>query len=180
MPAAPVSPGTGDRPDDAPIESGDVVRLRSGGPPMTVEDVYEDEETSLETADCAWFDRGGRCRSRAFRSAGLVRCPAPGNASETSRPSTDSAPDSGTPPVAKQPAFRAGSASPLPGASLKPPLEPQPGEASRDERRVRVPSPVTRTDAPKSAPRRPAAGPAGLSADGDEDGYEARDDALTP
>ncbi len=41
------------------FEVGDVVRLASGGPPMTVEKVFDSGDLL-----CSWFDGGKRERSR--------------------------------------------------------------------------------------------------------------------
>jgi uncharacterized protein YodC (DUF2158 family) len=44
------------------LSRGDVVELRSGGPPMTVSRVRR----SKKLVDCFWFDFEGRLRKRAF------------------------------------------------------------------------------------------------------------------
>jgi uncharacterized protein YodC (DUF2158 family) len=41
---------------------GDIVELRSGGPPMTVSRVHR----ARKLVDCFWFDLEGRLRKRAF------------------------------------------------------------------------------------------------------------------
>jgi uncharacterized protein YodC (DUF2158 family) len=38
------------------IAPGDVVRLKSGGPKMTVTDIDEDQFTGQKTVWCEWFD----------------------------------------------------------------------------------------------------------------------------
>ncbi len=38
---------------------GDVVQLKSGGPPMTVERVGKDPKTQEETTWCTWFEKVG-------------------------------------------------------------------------------------------------------------------------
>jgi len=52
------------------FKPGDVVRLKSGGPPMTCEKGVN--EDGLVT--CEWFDKNGRIEGRRFFPAVLVRC----------------------------------------------------------------------------------------------------------
>jgi uncharacterized protein YodC (DUF2158 family) len=52
------------------FKPGDVVRLKSGGPPMTCES--GPNEDGLVT--CQWFDKNGRIEGRRFYPAVLVRC----------------------------------------------------------------------------------------------------------
>jgi uncharacterized protein YodC (DUF2158 family) len=42
------------------FEAGDVVQLRSGGPPMTVEGIGKEEKTGEETVSCTWFEKIGK------------------------------------------------------------------------------------------------------------------------
>lgn len=46
---------------------GETVRLRSGGPPMTVRGFNQ------ETTICQWFTSGGETKVETFPTAGLVR-----------------------------------------------------------------------------------------------------------
>jgi len=45
------------------FSSGDVVRLKSGGPKMTV---LESTDTQ-DTVDCQWFDRNGKLQQSSFQ-----------------------------------------------------------------------------------------------------------------
>jgi len=66
------------------FKPGDVVRLKSGGPPMTCETGTDAD--GLVT--CEWFDKSGRIEGRRFSPVVLVRCEgdAPGpDASSRSR-----------------------------------------------------------------------------------------------
>lgn len=49
---------------DGPMEIGDVVRLKSGGPKMTI--VSIDESAG---ASCTWFDRNGKRHESVFALA---------------------------------------------------------------------------------------------------------------
>lgn len=49
-----------------PIQSGDLVRVRSGGPLMTVTGVQGDQ------VDCSWTDWSGRLQSESFPVASLA------------------------------------------------------------------------------------------------------------
>lgn len=51
------------------IKKGDTVRLKSGGPVMTVEDVYHHSNTPR--ASCVWFD-GNKPIQQAFEVSSLV------------------------------------------------------------------------------------------------------------
>lgn len=42
------------------FEPGDIVQLKSGGPPMTVERIGKDPRTQEETVFCTWFDKVGK------------------------------------------------------------------------------------------------------------------------
>lgn len=39
---------------------GDVVQLKSGGPPMTVERIGKDSQNQDETVYCTWFEKVGK------------------------------------------------------------------------------------------------------------------------
>ena len=52
------------------FKPGDVVRLKSGGPPMTCEKGLNADGVVF----CEWFDKNGRYDSRGFFPAVLVRC----------------------------------------------------------------------------------------------------------
>lgn len=45
------------------IEVGDAVKLKSGGVPMTVTDVYENDEGEVEAVELMWHDVHGRPRT---------------------------------------------------------------------------------------------------------------------
>ncbi len=51
------------------IEEGDVVKLKSGGPKMTVQGSHQYDKDS---AVCAWFD-GTEQKSETFRKGSLVK-----------------------------------------------------------------------------------------------------------
>ena len=53
--------------DDQSFKVGDVVRLKSGGPPMTV------EQTGGKAIRCAWFNGGGGYNSGMFHGDTLER-----------------------------------------------------------------------------------------------------------
>jgi uncharacterized protein YodC (DUF2158 family) len=42
------------------FEPGDIVQLKSGGPPMTVERIGTEEKNGEETVSCTWFEKIGR------------------------------------------------------------------------------------------------------------------------
>ena len=44
------------------IQKGDVVRLKSGGPDMTVTEINDYE--GKKTAECVWFDKTKQCSGR--------------------------------------------------------------------------------------------------------------------
>jgi uncharacterized protein YodC (DUF2158 family) len=51
------------------FDKGDVVRLRSGGPPMTIESFQEESisyDTSNYFATCVWYDSSGNMRRETF------------------------------------------------------------------------------------------------------------------
>ena len=50
------------------FEPGDIVQLKSGGPPMTVERVGNDQRTQEETVFCTWFHKVGN-RQELHREA---------------------------------------------------------------------------------------------------------------
>jgi uncharacterized protein YodC (DUF2158 family) len=50
---------------------GDVVKLRSGGPDMTVENAGADE-MNRPTVWCAWFDNTGNYRHEAFALQAVI------------------------------------------------------------------------------------------------------------
>lgn len=47
------------------MQTGDIVRLKSGGPKMTITALSDDE------ISCTWFDRNGKRQSGAFPGATL-------------------------------------------------------------------------------------------------------------
>ncbi len=47
---------------------GEVVQLKSGGPPMTVEGLGKDPKTQEDTVYCTWFEQVGR-RQELHREA---------------------------------------------------------------------------------------------------------------
>ena len=49
------------------IEEGDIVRLRSGGPPMSVQTVTPDG------IECMWFDSDGRLQEKIFHPGTLQK-----------------------------------------------------------------------------------------------------------
>jgi len=53
------------------FESGDLVRLKSGGPVITVVQVSRKEDEPMAT--CAWFDRDHEFHREAFVAAALAR-----------------------------------------------------------------------------------------------------------
>ncbi|MBX3267048.1 MAG: DUF2158 domain-containing protein [Acidobacteria bacterium] len=44
---------------------GEIVRLKSGGPKMTVKDIVDDD---LGTVECEWFSKDGEIRSAIFKA----------------------------------------------------------------------------------------------------------------
>ena len=54
---------------EKPITAGMTVKLKSGGPPMTVIEVLDDR--GVPTTHCVWFEDAKRCEGN-FPSAGLV------------------------------------------------------------------------------------------------------------
>lgn len=59
---------------------GDLVKLKSGGPVMTVESVYPDEIEGGEIAGCVWFEQTGKKQTaerQAFQSGVLEHCQKP-------------------------------------------------------------------------------------------------------
>jgi uncharacterized protein YodC (DUF2158 family) len=42
------------------FEPGDIVQLKSGGPPMTVERIGKEEKTGEDTVSCTWFEKSGK------------------------------------------------------------------------------------------------------------------------
>lgn len=59
------------------IAPGDVVKLKSGGPKMTVVAVDEAEFTGERTAWCEWFDKGPIAKSATFSLVALTKWPPP-------------------------------------------------------------------------------------------------------
>jgi uncharacterized protein YodC (DUF2158 family) len=51
---------------------GDVVQLKSGGPPMTVERVGKDPKTQEETVCCTWFEKVGNRQELHRESFGPI------------------------------------------------------------------------------------------------------------
>ena len=60
---------------------GDQVRLRSGGPPMTVLGV----SGKGEEVKCSWFDAGGGFHQEPFPPGALVPLPSPEGAADSPR-----------------------------------------------------------------------------------------------
>ena len=58
-----------------PVKSGDVVALLSGGPPMTVDFVFDPFETGKFQAKCKWFDDNGAFYEQAFYLSSLRHVP---------------------------------------------------------------------------------------------------------
>ena len=58
--------------DDRPLKPGDIVRLKSGGPAMTVDRMTNHRVAS---AFCQWFIGGGELRQDVFSIFELERCP---------------------------------------------------------------------------------------------------------
>lgn len=52
---------------DGTFEVGDIVILKSGGPPMTVTETWEDD--GVEMARCSWFLRNGKREEDVFPCA---------------------------------------------------------------------------------------------------------------
>jgi len=77
MPEAPVNAIHAPEPApaiDRPLAVGDIVRLKSGGPAMTV--VSPQAENRYKFTGCCWFIGGGELRRDAFDSDELERCEA--------------------------------------------------------------------------------------------------------
>lgn len=55
--------------DSNKIEIGDIVRLKSGGPQMTVDWMADGVNCQVF---CIWFSSGGECNRQAFRPTSLV------------------------------------------------------------------------------------------------------------
>ena len=58
---------------DTEIKAGDVVQLKSGGPPMTVESIGNYELMEGPQANCQWFDRNGEAKTALFRNRYLEK-----------------------------------------------------------------------------------------------------------
>lgn len=58
----------------ANFQVGDVVKLKSGGPAMTINDIadYSMDENGLLSASCAWFD-GVKPMSQVFPLHSLIK-----------------------------------------------------------------------------------------------------------
>ena len=54
------------------LEKGSVVRLRNGGPPMTIEAFVVDDDGLPLIARTVWFDREGQLRRDQFPCRSLV------------------------------------------------------------------------------------------------------------
>ncbi|WP_045027960.1 YodC family protein [Draconibacterium sediminis] len=60
------------------FKQGDVVRLKSGGPKMTIENYYvhvgiSSSSVSDHLVDCTWFDNNGVLQSRTFEQDSLKK-----------------------------------------------------------------------------------------------------------
>jgi uncharacterized protein YodC (DUF2158 family) len=52
--------------------TGDIVRLKSGGPAMTIKDTYPDSSTTHPTeVTCIWFNKDGQLQQRMFKISTL-------------------------------------------------------------------------------------------------------------
>ena len=56
----------------APFKVGDVVRLKSGGPPMTVTSIESGENDGGYVVFCIWFNTKGNEKSGHYPAAALV------------------------------------------------------------------------------------------------------------
>jgi uncharacterized protein YodC (DUF2158 family) len=56
----------------APFKVGDVVRLKSGGPPMTVTSIESGENEGGHLVFCIWFNSKGNEKSGHYPAAALV------------------------------------------------------------------------------------------------------------
>jgi len=56
----------------APFKVGDVVKLKSGGPPMTVSSVESGEGEGGYVVFCIWFNSKGNEKSGHYPAASLV------------------------------------------------------------------------------------------------------------
>lgn len=54
------------------FKRGEVVKLKSGGPKMTIKDYVPDG--SLVDVLCVWFDGNGHLMEKVFRQNLLIRC----------------------------------------------------------------------------------------------------------
>ena len=52
-----------------PFNIGDIVRLKSGGPAMTVTDVDLNDDDGTYWVSCTWFDEKGQRASSSFPAA---------------------------------------------------------------------------------------------------------------
>jgi uncharacterized protein YodC (DUF2158 family) len=56
----------------APFKVGDVVRLKSGGPPMTVTSIESEESEAGHVVFCIWFNAKANEKSGHYPAAALV------------------------------------------------------------------------------------------------------------
>ena len=57
------------------MKVGDVVRLKSGGPNMTVDKCWADEVSGEERVECVWMDSSGNHTRQKFYSAAVELAP---------------------------------------------------------------------------------------------------------
>jgi uncharacterized protein YodC (DUF2158 family) len=71
--AFPISAPTSPKPQQGPLPEATIVRLRAGGPLMTVEDIRPSETL----VQCVWIDARGRAQRDAFHHKALVEASSP-------------------------------------------------------------------------------------------------------
>ncbi len=54
------------------LKAGEIVRLKSGGPEMTIEEISRWHESSKDQAKCTWFN-GGKIESKIFELTSLEK-----------------------------------------------------------------------------------------------------------
>jgi uncharacterized protein YodC (DUF2158 family) len=56
------------------IKAGDVVQLKSGGPKMTVEKIYQTPSRKT-MVHCKWFDKDNNIKAESFEPGSLQQAP---------------------------------------------------------------------------------------------------------